>query len=274
MYDTDITSIVENCSSRVRYQRLEPHGPRLGKLTPTLPLVDRFFTELPDNPKTKKHDRRSMALANNGWIWNANPLEDFASSKSRAYIRREVIAWGDCVKLRYGAGPEDSPWLWKHMTAYTELMAELFHGFRIDNCHSTPLHVGEKLLDAARRKNPNLYVCAELFTGSQEMDVYFVKRLGLNSLIREAMNGNDPKDMSRLLYIYGVGKPIGALSSSFWLKLIGLWRYRLHGQRLPDRVEHYYTKRQAAAMPHHAFDRIPTARLHDGLHTRQRVALD
>ena len=43
------------------------------------------------------------------------------------------------------------------------------------------------------------------------MDLYFVKRLGLNSLIREAMNGGDPKDMSRLFYIYGVGKPVGKL---------------------------------------------------------------
>lgn len=152
-----------------------------------------------------------MALANNGWIWNANPLEDFASNRSRAYIRREVIAWGDCVKLRYGATEEDSPFLWQHMKDYTKAMASVFDGFRIDNCHSTPVHVGEKLLDVARLTNPNLYVCAELFTGSEQMDTYFVKRLGLNSLIREAMNGGDPKDMSRLLYIYGVPKPIGAL---------------------------------------------------------------
>jgi glycogen debranching enzyme len=95
------------------------------------------------------------------------------------------------------------------MKAYTELLARMFSGFRIDNCHSTPIQVGEYLLDVARRVNPNLYVCAELFTGSEEMDLYFVKRLGLNSLIREAMNGHDPKDQSRLLYTYGVGKPIG-----------------------------------------------------------------
>lgn len=126
-----------------------------------------------------------------------------------------VHAWLSCVKLRYGQGPEDSPFLWQHMTTYTELMAKLFDGFRIDNCHSTPIIVGEKLLDAARRVNPNLYVCAELFTGSEEMDIYFVKRLGLNSLIREAMNGGDPKDQSRLLYLYGLGKPIGMVYDLF-----------------------------------------------------------
>jgi glycogen debranching enzyme len=114
------------------------------------------------------------------------------------------------VKLRYGKGPEDNPFLWGHMKTYTELLAGMFAGIRIDNCHSTPRHVGEYLLDAARRVNPNFYVCAELFSGSEEMDLLFVKSLGINSLIRETLNGHDPKDESRLLYIYGLGKPIGA----------------------------------------------------------------
>ena len=96
-----------------------------------------------------------------------NPLVDFASNKSKAYIRREVIVWGDCVKLRYGEKFEDSPETWKRMIEYTQLS---FNGFRIDNCHSTPLHVGERLLDEARKVNPNLYVIAELFSGSEEMD--------------------------------------------------------------------------------------------------------
>ena len=112
------------------------------------------------------------------------------------------------------------------MTNYTELLAGMFDGFRLDNSHSTPIHVGELLLDAARRVNPNLYVCAELFTGSQELDLHFVCKLGLNSLIREAMStssspprrphlltslvdADDPKRQSQLLYDYGLSKPIG-----------------------------------------------------------------
>jgi len=99
------------------------------------------------------------------------------------------------------------------MKEYVTTLALTFDGFRMDNCHSTPLNVGIWLLDAARVSNPDLYVCAELFTGDEEMDLLFVKRLGINSLVRESYNGFDPKEYSRLLYRHGLGKPVGSSPS-------------------------------------------------------------
>lgn len=173
------------------------------------PLVEPYFTRL------SKTDPLKYSVANNGWIWDADPLQNFALLPSKAYLRREVIVWGDCVKLRYGSSPSSNPWLWAHITNYVTSLASTFDGFRIDNCHSTPLHVGVALLDAARVVNPDLYVCAELFTGSEEMDLMFVRRLGVNSLIREAGNAWDPKEFSRILYRHGVGKPIGGFCAVF-----------------------------------------------------------
>ncbi|KAI5124195.1 hypothetical protein M0805_005046 [Coniferiporia weirii] len=209
-WEEDMRVALDNIRNRVIYTRLADHGPKMGEISKELPLVETYFTRL----QTDKHDLRACALANNGWIWDADPLANFAMPPSKAYLRREVIAWGDCVKLRYGSGPEDNPWLWQHMAQYVEQLASMFDGFRIDNCHSTPLHVGVTLLDAARVVNPNLYVCAELFTGNEDTDTYFVSRLGINSLIREAYNGYDPKEFSRLLYRYGIGTPIGSMDSA------------------------------------------------------------
>lgn len=100
------------------------------------------------------------------------------------------------------------------MTAYVRSLAQTFDGFRIDNCHSTPLQVGKHMLDAARVIRPDLYVCAELFTGNEDMDLVFVRELGINSLIRESGNGWDPKELSRLLYRHGLGKPIGSMDDA------------------------------------------------------------
>ena len=208
-YDGDIAEILEQIFNRVRYMRLDDHGPKLGPITPQDPLVESYFTRLPLNSTTRKHNPKSLALVNNGWIWAANAMKDNAGPQSRAYLRREVIAWSDCVKLRYGSSPKDNPFLWEYMSKYTRLMAKYFAGFRIDNCHSTPLVVAEYLLDEARKVRPNLAVFAELFTGSEEMDYVFVKRLGLSALIREAMQAWSTGELSRLVHRHG-GRPIGS----------------------------------------------------------------
>lgn len=211
-YDSDVGVIQAQLFDRVKFVRLDDHGPKLGAIGPNSAFIESYFTRLPSNAMTKKHNPRSLSLVNNGWIWAANALKDHAGSDSRAYLRREVIVWSDCVKLRYGQSPKDNPFLWEFMTKYTRLMAKYFAGFRIDNCHSTPLVVAEYLLDQAREVRPNLAVFAELFTGSEEMDYLFVKRLSISALIREAMQAWSTEEVSRLVHMHG-GRPIGSFET-------------------------------------------------------------
>ncbi|KAF5006380.1 hypothetical protein FDECE_7254 [Fusarium decemcellulare] len=208
-YDAEVDDILQQIFNRIKYVRLDDHGPKLGPINEANPLIESYFTRLPANETTSKHKPEDTALVNNGWVWGGNALVDNAGPDSRVYLRREVIVWGDCVKLRYGSSSEDNPWLWEHMTKYARTLAKYFAGLRIDNCHSTPIHVAEHILDEARRVRPDLYVVAELFTGSEEMDYVFVKRLGLSSLIREAMQAWSTGELSRLVHKHG-GRPIGS----------------------------------------------------------------
>ncbi|CUS13214.1 unnamed protein product [Tuber aestivum] len=214
-YDLDCSEILEQIYNRITYLRLDSNGPKMGKITKESPIIETYFTRLPKNEITAQHDPKSLALANNGWIWSN--VADFAGPKSRSYLRREVIVWGDCVKLRFGDKPEDNPFLWQFMVDYTKLMAQCFHGFRIDNCHSTPIHVGQYLLDIAREVREDLYVVAELFTGSEYEDRKFVEHLGLGSLVREAMVAWGPGELSRLVHRHG-GKPIGSFRQELVVK--------------------------------------------------------
>ncbi len=126
---------------------------------------------------------------------NYDPLRNFADDGEFHYLRRTICVWGDLVKLRFGNSKKDSPVLWKRMKKYVQEMAKIFHGFRLDNAHSTPLHVGEYFMKKARNQNKDLIIFAELFTGCSEKDALFCKKIGLNALVRETNHNKNSEQL-------------------------------------------------------------------------------
>uniref|UniRef100_A0A3B4Y131 Glycogen debranching enzyme n=1 Tax=Seriola lalandi dorsalis TaxID=1841481 RepID=A0A3B4Y131_SERLL len=197
-------------------ERLADEGPKLGPITRRHPLCPRYFTfpfeDMSFDKEVQLMEQREKAchfLAHDGSVTGSDLQRNAAEPDSEVYLRRELVCEENTVKLRYGDKPEDCPYLWTRMKTYTETIAEAFSGVCLLNCPSTPLHVTEVMLAAARAIRPNLYVIADLWTGSQNTDHVFVNRLGITSVLKDAAGAADSQEGGHWLSWFR-GEPVGA----------------------------------------------------------------
>lgn len=204
-YDDDTAAVMDHLRGGLKYEFLAAGGGR---------AIPRYFCLIsPESAYTVDvlgNLGGITAIANHGWVMNGSADVDYAGPGSKAYIRRELIPWCDTAKLRYGSERASNPALWDFMGRYVELMAGIFDGFRIDNCHSIPIHILKYLLQRARSANPKLLVFAELFS-SMEHKVEYVAACGIDALVKEVgKNGGG----SFYEYISAVSDTCGAWYSS------------------------------------------------------------
>lgn len=102
--NSHLHAAINNCIAGIQYFRLQDDGPKLREVSEQNPLVPRYFTgdfkSVTEIEEEIYSDRGRFIMAHNGWVMNCDPLQNFAAKGSNVYIRRELIAWGDSVKLR------------------------------------------------------------------------------------------------------------------------------------------------------------------------------
>ena len=80
------------------------HDPHLVEVSTISFILRYFYQAFPEASLEKEEEmmkeKGEHILAHNGWVIGDDPLRNFAEPGTLVYLRRELIAWGDSVKLR------------------------------------------------------------------------------------------------------------------------------------------------------------------------------
>ena len=88
-------------------------GPKINECNPDHPLICQYFTSTETNDMTQleqdmyDENKGKYFMVHNGWVMGMDPSVDFASPECLVYFRRELVAWGDSVKVTFKILPKN-----------------------------------------------------------------------------------------------------------------------------------------------------------------------
>ena len=117
-----LTEGVNNVIASTFYFFFAHDGPKWAEVTKEQPIVRTYFYFPFKDASVSSDEEHSLnpetavrIQAHNGWVMGDDPLKNFAGEESTVYFRRQLILWGDSVKLQFGSCPEDNPDFWEYM---------------------------------------------------------------------------------------------------------------------------------------------------------------
>ena len=92
------------------YERMADDGPKVKECSRKTPLICQYFTSpvgasLKEEEKLMYTKAGAKFMVHNSWVMDHDPLVNFARPGSNMHLRRELVACGDSVKLRFGDKP-------------------------------------------------------------------------------------------------------------------------------------------------------------------------
>ena len=179
---------LNNIKEEVIYRFLQQKNEDVSE---NFPIVTRYFKILDNGQKA----------ALNGWVMNYDQQEDFILNKNQFYLRRKIVVWGDLIKLRFNGNDKNS-YLWRKMKRYTEKMAEVFDGFRLDNFHNSHQKSAKYFIKCARKIKENIFIFSELFTPNTHLQAKLCSNIGVHKTVQEFQNFYNPNSLNQTLKSY------------------------------------------------------------------------
>lgn len=146
-----LDQIVNNVRGGIMYRFFDPENANKN-LDLNYPLVNNYFSDLKfdenilvslqnDIDILNDYDQKmylnqsclkldlkfdaKFIVANQGWVMGDSTV-NFALPSSKVYLLRELVVWGDSVKLNYGDYYSQNPLLWDYMKKYVISLAKYY----------------------------------------------------------------------------------------------------------------------------------------------------